>query len=120
MSSKFGSAAAWTPVAAILALLGVLPGMPQMIILPAAGLAAYAAWRLKKAQSAAAAAPETADAAAADPARESQINWEDVTDNVQISVEIGYGLIGQIGRAAGRERVRQDVWIAGVAVSLKK
>src|SRR3546814_612485 len=96
MSSQFGSAAAWTPVAAILALLGVLPGMPQMIILPAAGLAAYAAWRLKKAQSAAAAAPETADAAAADPARESQINWEDVTDNVQISVEIGYGLIGLV------------------------
>src|SRR3546814_19947121 len=54
------------------------------------------AWRLKKAQSAAAAAPETADAAAADPARESQINWEDVTDNVQISVEIGYGLIGLV------------------------
>ncbi|WP_193408598.1 flagellar biosynthesis protein FlhA [Tardibacter chloracetimidivorans] len=95
MSSQFGSAAAWTPVAAILALLGVLPGMPQMIILPAAGLAAYAAWRLKKAQSASA-APETADAAVADPARESQINWEDVTDNVQISVEIGYGLIGLV------------------------
>src|SRR3546814_16861697 len=26
----------------------------------------------------------------------SQINWEDVTDNVQISVEIGYGLIGLV------------------------
>src|SRR3546814_5352190 len=34
MSSQFGSAAAWTPVAAILTLLGVSPGMPPMIILP--------------------------------------------------------------------------------------
>src|SRR3546814_15951194 len=63
MSSQFGSAAAWTPVAAILALLGVLPGMPQMIILPAAGLAAYAPWRLKKALPPAPSAPETADPA---------------------------------------------------------
>jgi flagellar biosynthesis protein FlhA len=34
IASQFGSAKAWTPVAAILGLLGVLPGMPHMIILP--------------------------------------------------------------------------------------
>src|SRR3546814_646334 len=95
MSSQFSSAGAWTPVAVILALLGCLPGMPHFIILPAAGIAGYVAYRLKTAKTAADSAPAAADgASAADPGQDSQISWEDVTDNVQISVEIGYGLIG--------------------------
>lgn len=96
VSSQFSSAGAWTPVAVILALLGMLPGMPHFIVLPAAGVAGYIAWRLKKAKSEAEAAPAPIEDAAETAAQESQINWEDVTDNVQISVEIGYGLIGLV------------------------
>ncbi len=97
VSSQFGSVAAWTPVAIILALLGMVPGMPHMIILPAAALAAYVAYRLKKAKTAAETIPAPTEAGTADAAaQESQISWEDVTDNVQISVEIGYGLIGLV------------------------
>jgi flagellar biosynthesis protein FlhA len=95
MSSQFGSAGAWTPVAVILALLGVVPGMPHGIILTAAAIAAAVAWRLKRAKTIADAAP-VIEAPVADPNAESQISWEDVTDNVQISVEIGYGLIGLV------------------------
>src|SRR4051794_31830938 len=35
ITHQFGSSRAWIPVAAILTILGVLPGMPHMIILPA-------------------------------------------------------------------------------------
>src|SRR3546814_16286742 len=101
MSSQFSSAGAWTPVAVILALLGCLPGMPHFIILPAAGIAGYVAYRLKTAKTAAASVPAAADGpGAADPAQDSQIRWEDVTDNVPISVAICYG---QHGRASMRE-----------------
>lgn len=100
VSTQFSSARAWTPVAGILALLGVVPGMPHMIILPAAAMAGYAAWRLRRAKAESDAAPVMAEAAA-DPAQEAQIAWEDVTDNVQISVEIGYGLIGLVDEKQG-------------------
>ena len=100
VSTQFSSARAWTPVAGILALLGVVPGMPHMIILPAAAMAGYAAWRLRRAKAESDAAPAMAEATA-DPAQEAQIAWEDVTDNVQISVEIGYGLIGLVDEKQG-------------------
>src|SRR5688572_4107245 len=41
ITSQFGSARAWTPVAAILLLLGLLPGMPHFMILSAAALAGF-------------------------------------------------------------------------------
>jgi len=100
VASQFGSVGAWTPVAVILLLLGVVPGMPHMLILTAAGAAGYVAWRLKRAKAVADAAP-VIDAPVADPNAESQISWEDVTDNVQISVEIGYGLIGLVDEKLG-------------------
>ena len=40
IGSQFGHAKAWGPVAVILGLLGIVPAMPQLIILPAAGVAA--------------------------------------------------------------------------------
>ena len=63
-------------------------------------MAGYAAWRLRRAKAESDAAPVMAEAAA-DPAQEAQIAWEDVTDNVQISVEIGYGLIGLVDEKQG-------------------
>src|SRR3546814_8855918 len=48
IGSQFGSARTWTPVAVILALLGVLPGMPHLIILPAAIAAGAFAWKLNR------------------------------------------------------------------------
>src|SRR3546814_5535184 len=50
IGSQFGSARTWTPVAVILALLGVLPGLPHLIILPAALAAGAFAWKIKSAE----------------------------------------------------------------------
>jgi flagellar biosynthesis protein FlhA len=97
ISSQFGSAKAWTPVAGILTIMGVLPGMPHMIILPAAGVAGYAAWRLRKREA-------KADVPAAEekkPENPAQINWDDVSDGAALGLEIGYGLIGLVDERKG-------------------
>jgi flagellar biosynthesis protein FlhA len=86
IASQFGSAKAWMPVAVILAILGVLPGMPHMIILPAAGVASYFAWRFSRPV---AEIDESANEPAPNP---SVINWHDVSDEAVLGVEVGYAL----------------------------
>jgi flagellar biosynthesis protein FlhA len=99
ITSQFGMAKAWTPVAGILGFLGVVPGMPHFIILPAAGLAATVAWKLKKAKEAAAVAAATP--APVPPANPSQIQWEEVSDGAALSLELGYGLISLVDERKG-------------------
>ena len=96
IASQFGSAKAWTPVAAILTILGVLPGMPHLVILPAAGLAGYVAWRLSRKKEEVV-EPEVA-AAVANP---SAIGWDEVSDDAVLGLELGYGLIGLVDERKG-------------------
>jgi flagellar biosynthesis protein FlhA len=118
ISSQFGSARAWTPVAAILTILGILPGMPHVIILPAAGLAALAAWKmrgadmLRKAEAALAAAP-----AAATPANPSAIGWNEVSDDAPLGLEIGYGLVALVDERKGAPLMAR---ITGIRRQLSK
>jgi len=93
VSSQFASARAWAPVAAILAILGLLPGMPHLIILPAAVAAGLVAWRLSKAP------PPVEVVLPAAPAN--AIEWSDVHDAVPLSLDIGYGLIGLVDERKG-------------------
>ena len=97
ISSQFGSARAWTPVAAILAFLGILPGMPHFMLLTAAGIAGYIAWNLRNGPAVAEEAPAT-DAAPANPAH---IEWDDVSDGATLGLEIGYGLIAMVDERKG-------------------
>ena len=89
IGSQFGSARTWTPVAGILALLGLMPGMPHLVILPAAAAAGYFAWRLNRA----AKRPPPVEVVAAEPVDASKIGWGEVTDGMQVHVDIGYGLV---------------------------
>ena len=100
ITSQFGSAKAWTPVAGILGFLGVLPGMPHLIILPAAALAGGTAWKLRgaKERAAAAAAPQ---AVAPPPANPAVIGWDEVSDGAALGLELGYGLIGLVDERKG-------------------
>ena len=97
ITHQFGSARAWTPVAGILALLGVLPGMPHLVILPAAGLAGFVAWRLARAN---APQPEPVEDKTAAPAP-STIGWDEVSDGATLGLELGYGLIGLVDERKG-------------------
>ncbi|HWI87256.1 MAG TPA: flagellar biosynthesis protein FlhA [Sphingomonas sp.] len=99
ITTQFGSARAWTPVAAILGLLGIVPGMPHFIILPAAALAGFMAWKLKTAkQAAVVAAAMPAPVPAPNP---SQIAWDEVSDGAALSLELGYGLISLVDERKG-------------------
>ncbi|SNS84622.1 flagellar biosynthesis protein FlhA [Sphingomonas laterariae] len=105
ITSQFGSAKAWAPVAGILFLLGVMPGMPHFIILPAAGVAGWVAWRLRKqpakeAAALAAAEAEAAESAAAEPVP-STIGWDEVSDGAVLGLELGYGLIAMVDERKG-------------------
>ncbi|HEX7853618.1 MAG TPA: flagellar biosynthesis protein FlhA [Sphingobium sp.] len=94
IASQFGVGKAWVPVAGILGFLGILPGMPHMIILPAAGVSGFIAWKLTKAKKAA--AEKAAAPAPAPPENLSNIEWGDVSDSAILGLEIGYGLISLV------------------------
>jgi flagellar biosynthesis protein FlhA len=90
IGSQFGSPRTWAPVAVILGLLGVFPGMPHLIILPAAAIAGFAAWKLRQIERRPVAAlPVVAE----EPVDPSKIGWDEVTDGMQVNFDIGYGLV---------------------------
>ena len=100
ITSQFGSARAWIPVAAILFIIGVLPGMPHLVILPAAAVAAALAWKLRKS----ARAREAAEVAAAEAlpiAPPSAIGWDEVSDDAALGLELGFGLVGLVDERKG-------------------
>jgi flagellar biosynthesis protein FlhA len=99
ITSQFGSSRAWTPVAGILGFIGIIPGMPHLIMLPAAGLAGFLAWKLRKPL--VSEAPVAAEPEAEDPAKASAISWEEVSDGASLSLELGYGLIGLVDERKG-------------------
>jgi flagellar biosynthesis protein FlhA len=96
ITHQFGSSRAWIPVAAILTILGVLPGMPHMIILPAAALAGFIAWRLRRAQKEALAAPEPEIVV-----NPNLIGWDEVSDGAVLGLELGYGVVGLVDERKG-------------------
>ncbi len=97
IASQFGSARAWVPVAGILAILGLLPGMPHLVILPAAALAGFIAWKLKKTADARALVVEAPPA----PPAPHLIGWDEVSDDAALSLELGFGLIGLVDERKG-------------------
>jgi len=99
ITSQFASVKAWTPVAAILLFLGLLPGMPHLVILPAAAVAGAIAWKLHKAAKARAAAVETE--AALPVAAPSSIGWDEVSDDAALGLELGFALVGLVDERKG-------------------
>ncbi|WP_375396746.1 flagellar biosynthesis protein FlhA [uncultured Sphingomonas sp.] len=112
IGTQFGSARTWTPVAGILGLLGVLPGMPHLVLLSAAAIAGLAAWRLR--QIARRPAPPAPAAAAPDP---SKIGWDEVSDGMQVNLDIGYGLVPLVDERRGAPLMGR---ITGVRRQLSK
>ena len=112
IGSQFGASRTWTPVAGILGILGVLPGMPHMVLLSAAGIAGFAAWKLRQI---AKRPPPPAPAAPAPD--QSKIGWEEVSDGMQINLDIGYGLVPLVDERRGAPLMAR---ITGVRRQLSK
>ncbi|HEV7287412.1 flagellar biosynthesis protein FlhA [Sphingomonas sp.] len=98
IGSQFASHRTWTPVAVITGLLAFLPGMPAFIILPAAAGSGYMAWKMWRASTL---PPPPAIVEAAEPVDPSRIGWEEVTDNMQVMIDIGYGLVPLVDERRG-------------------
>ncbi|ANC86970.1 flagellar biosynthesis protein FlhA [Sphingomonas sp. NIC1] len=98
IGSQFGSPRTWTPVAVILGLLGAFPGMPHLIMLPAAGIAGFTAWKLRQIEK----RPVVeAPKAVEEPVDPSKIGWDEVTEGMQVNLDIGYGLVPLVDQRRG-------------------
>jgi flagellar biosynthesis protein FlhA len=112
LGQQFASAAAWAPVAAMLALLGLLPGMPLLIIAPMVAGVALLAWKLARP----AAAP-TPPAAAAPAAAAASIDWAEIADVPPVILEMGFGLVPLVDEARGAPLMAR---ITGIRRQLSK
>lgn len=114
IGSQFGSSRTWIPVAVILALLGILPGMPHIVILGAAAIAGFTAWKLRQIEKRPKPIPVEAPAEPVDP---SKIGWDEVTDGMQVNLDIGYGLVPLVDERRGAPLMGR---ITGVRRQLSK
>jgi flagellar biosynthesis protein FlhA len=113
IGSQFGSARTWTPVAIILCLLGLMPGMPHLVILSAAALAGFAAWKMRQI----ARRPAPVEIVEQVPVDLSKIGWDEVSDSMQINLDIGYGLVPLVDERRGAPLMGR---ITGVRRQLSK
>ncbi|MFN4097514.1 MAG: flagellar biosynthesis protein FlhA, partial [Sphingomonas sp.] len=114
IGSQFASHRTWTPVAVITGLLAFLPGMPAFIILPAAAGSGYMAWKMWRASKL---PPPPAIVEATEPVDPSRIGWDEVTDNMQVMIDIGYGLVPLVDERRGGALMGR---ITGVRRALSK
>ena len=94
---QLGDGRAWWPVAGILTLFGLVPGMPTSLFLGAAGVAMFVAWRPKQVVTDAADAVDavatTQDGADGASDQAEQLTLDDVSNRAVLLLEVGYGLI---------------------------
>jgi flagellar biosynthesis protein FlhA len=97
----FGSAKALAITAAVVGVLGLIPGMPHLVFLIIASGLGYLAWWLRdkeqRAQAAEAAKP--ADAAAAAPNPDAEASWDDLQPVDTLGLEVGYRLIALVDKS---------------------
>jgi flagellar biosynthesis protein FlhA len=94
--------------AGILAIMGLIPGMPNVAFLVLAAILFGMAWMLKNRRPA---EPETAAAAAHDPtaapAEAADVSWDDVVPVDVLALEVGYRLIPMVDRAQDGELLKR-------------
>jgi flagellar biosynthesis protein FlhA len=105
MSQVLGQPRALAVTGGILALLGVIPGMPNLVFLVMAAACSVGAYYLSKGRAAAKALAVKAPAAAAPavPAEQKELSWDDVEAVDLIGLEVGYRLIPLVDRNQGGE-----------------
>jgi flagellar biosynthesis protein FlhA len=103
MSQVLGQPRALGVTAGILGLLGIIPGMPNLVFLAmavACGVGAYFLSKQRQSQKQAAAAPV---AAPVTPLEQRELSWDDVEPVDLIGLEVGYRLIPLVDRNQGGE-----------------
>ena len=101
IGSQIGMKQAWLPSAGVLFLLGLIPGMPNVLFLIASGLTFFIWWRIKQKED------ETNDGSdninengetvvKEEKDDDNSINLSEIADNSAISMQLGYGLIQMV------------------------
>lgn len=97
-SDQFNNVEAWWLTACILALLGVIPGMPHVAFLSLGALTGAVAWMLGKSRNMKRDAQVSSEAA---PAAPRELSWSDVQQADSIGLEVGYALVALIDTQQG-------------------
>jgi flagellar biosynthesis protein FlhA len=92
----FSSPQALGVVAAIIGLLGLIPGMPHLVFLLLGAAMGAAAWRMAKRQLAAKNAPRKHEVA---PEPNAEASWDDLQPVDTLGLEVGYRLIALVDKA---------------------
>jgi flagellar biosynthesis protein FlhA len=99
----FGQPKALAVAAAVLGIMGLIPGMPNLVFLAMAGICGFMAWRIvqkkRAAEAAAAAEPPPPPPPPATDVQE--LSWEDVRPVDVIGLEVGYRLVPLVDRTKG-------------------
>jgi flagellar biosynthesis protein FlhA len=103
MSQVLGQPRALAVTSGILALLGVIPGMPNFVFLAMAALCGVAAYFLSKRPAPGAPKANVSTAAPTVQAEQKELSWDDVEPVDLIGLEVGYRLIPLVDRAQGGE-----------------
>ncbi len=112
----------------VLALLGVIPGMPNVVFLSMAALAGAAAWLMHKRNTEQASAPAVSAPVAA-PGETRELGWEDMQPVDLVGLEVGYRLVPLVDKSQGgdllarirgvRLKVSQDLGFLVPAVHIR-
>ncbi|GAA5646560.1 flagellar biosynthesis protein FlhA [Vibrio proteolyticus] len=89
--------------AAILGVMGIVPGMPHFAFLLLAVIAGGAAYLIQRKQKRAAEAPATPAVSDTDAPAQKELSWDDVQPVDIIGLEVGYRLIPLVDRDQGGE-----------------
>ncbi|AJC23160.2 flagellar biosynthesis protein FlhA [Pandoraea pulmonicola] len=94
--------------AAILGLMGLIPGMPHFaFLLLALGLGALARWQFRRAEASKQQAARPAPTAATAPAEVAEASWDDVALVDPLGLEVGYRLIPLVDRNQDGELLKR-------------
>ncbi|MCH9825692.1 MAG: flagellar biosynthesis protein FlhA, partial [Alphaproteobacteria bacterium] len=98
IGSQVNLSRAWTPTAAVIFILGLVPGMPNQLFMLFAAAAAAAAYFARKSEdlSEAEADLEAQDGGAEEATDSETVLLADVTDYSAVSMQLGYGLISLV------------------------
>jgi flagellar biosynthesis protein FlhA len=103
MAQVLGQPKALAVTSGILTLLGIIPGMPNLVFLGMAAACAVGAYFLSKPKAPDKAAAASPAAAAAVPPEQRELSWDDVETVDLIGLEVGYRLIPLVDRNQGGE-----------------
>jgi flagellar biosynthesis protein FlhA len=99
--SQLGNPTALFVTSSIMAILGLVPGMPHLVFIALSAGAAALGFVVLRRSAAGADSPEQIALAAAMPEQPKELDWEDLDQVDLVGLEIGYGLIPLVNADTG-------------------